>query len=204
MSDQQDQQPPPAPPAKRRFRRPFPPVVAPDHPLTKRERLFVAEYLVDLNGAQAAIRAGYAPQNARAQASRLATKANVEAALQAGYKAREARTQITADSTVRAIANLAHSDPGELFDDEGDLIVNIKKLPPHVRACIASVEVVTRNLTSGDGVQERVHKIKWWNKPKALELLGRHQGIFREEQPNEAPACPAFALPIGCSGVSVH
>jgi hypothetical protein len=60
--------------ARRRLSRP---PVRPDHPLTKREQLFVAEYLVDLNAAQAAIRAGYKPQNAAAQASRLSTKANV-------------------------------------------------------------------------------------------------------------------------------
>jgi hypothetical protein len=35
-------------------------------------------------------------------------------------------------------------------------------------------------------------------------LLGRHQGLFREEQPSTAPSCPAFALPEGCNGVSVQ
>ena len=39
--------------------------------LTPKQTLFVAEYLVDHNGKQAAIRAGYAPRSAEMQASRL-------------------------------------------------------------------------------------------------------------------------------------
>lgn len=192
-----------APPTRRAPRRPFPPVVAIDHPLTKRERLFVAEYLVDLNGAQAAVRAGYKPQNAAAQASRLSTKANVQAALAAAYKAREARTLVTADSTVRELGRIAHCDIRKFYDEAGHL-KPVHELPHDLAACIASVEVVRRNMTSGDGTTEVVYKIRFWNKPQALELLGRHQGIFREDQPSTAPACPAFALPEGCSGVSVH
>jgi hypothetical protein len=70
-------------------------------------------------------------------------------------------------------------------------------------ACIASIEVVRRNLTSGDGAIETIHKIKLWNKPQALELLGRHFGIFNEEQ-TPAATSPVFALPPETPGVSVH
>lgn len=206
MSDEQGQQPPPAAPAPttapRRRRLPTPPV-RPDHPLTKREQFFVAEYLVDLNGAQAAIRAGYKPQNAVSQASRLSSKANVQAALETAYKAREARTHVTADTTVCELGRLAHSDIRKFYDEHGNL-KQLHKLPDDLAACIASVEVVRRNMTSGDGTTEVVWKIRLWNKPQALELLGRHQGLFREDQPSTAPAVPAFALPIGCPGVSVH
>jgi len=64
--------------------------------------------------------------------------------------------------------------------------------------------VVKRNLTSGDGKTERVWKIKLWNKPQALELLGRHQGLFREDPPSDAPEVPAFALPPETPGVRCH
>jgi len=50
-------------------------------PLTPKEEQFCAEYLVDRNGAQAAIRAGYAKKSAKVTASRLLTKANVKAHL---------------------------------------------------------------------------------------------------------------------------
>jgi len=61
-----------------------------------------------------------------------------------------------------------------------------------------------RKLLSGDGKTEFIYKIKLWNKPQALELLGRHQGIFREDQPSDAPDVPAFTLPPDTPGVRVH
>jgi len=80
----------------------------------------------------------------------------------------------------------------------------IHELPDELAACIASIEVVKRNLLSFDGKTEFIYKIKLWNKPQALELLGRHQGIFREDQPSDAPDVPAFTLPPDTPGVRVH
>src|SRR6266851_937401 len=104
-------------PARRPRSHRFPKPVSAETPLRARERRFVEEYLVDLKGEAAAIRAGYHPKNARSQASRLSTKANIQAALEAGYKERQARTGLTADSTVRAIACLAHSDIRKFCDE---------------------------------------------------------------------------------------
>lgn len=42
--------------------------------LTRKQELFCQEYIKDLNGTQAAIRAGYSPESARQQASRMLTK----------------------------------------------------------------------------------------------------------------------------------
>ena len=55
--------------------------IADDVALTAKQRRFVAEYLIVLNGTQAAIRAGYAVSGARVEASRLLTKANIAAAV---------------------------------------------------------------------------------------------------------------------------
>ena len=112
-------------------------------------------------------------------------------------------TQIIADSTVRELHRLAHADIRQFYDVDGQL-KPIHELPDELAACIASIEVVKRNLLSGDGKTEFIYKIKLWNKPQALELLGRHQGIFREDQPSDAPDVPAFTLPPDTPGVRVH
>ena len=49
--------------------------------LSTKQARFVSEYLVDMNGAQAAIRAGYSRRTAKSQASRLLTIVNVKTAI---------------------------------------------------------------------------------------------------------------------------
>jgi phage terminase small subunit len=172
-------------------------------PLSPRERRFVDEYIVDLKGARAAVAAGYGARSAHVTASRLLRKANIQAAIEAAFAARQQRTHATADATVRELARVAYSDISAYFDDSGRLRP-LHELSPDQRAAIASVKVVRKNLTSGDGCVEYVHEIKLWSKPRALETLGKHQGLFREEgAPPPAPA-PAFVLPADTPGVSVH
>lgn len=83
-----------------------------DRELTPRQAAFVREYLVDLNGAQAAIRAGYSPDAAKEQAARLLTNANVKAAVDAGKAARASRVQVTAEDVIRILLKEATADDG--------------------------------------------------------------------------------------------
>lgn len=71
--------------------------------LTARQTRFAAEYLIDLNGTQAAIRAGYSPKTANEQASRLLANVNVATEIQSQVKAREQRTEITQDYVLKTI-----------------------------------------------------------------------------------------------------
>ena len=74
--------------------------------LTPRQRRFVAEYLIDLNGTQAAIRAGYAPGGARQCASRLLAQAPVKTALKNAMGERQKRTELTADEVIGDLREL--------------------------------------------------------------------------------------------------
>lgn len=71
--------------------------------LSERERRFVAEYLVDLNGKAAAIRAGYGRAGAAVQAARLLTRDNVRAAIERRQQARVDRVEIGADEVMRGL-----------------------------------------------------------------------------------------------------
>lgn len=86
---------------------------------------------------------------------------------------------IDPDRVLRSAANIAYSDIRELFDDQGKLKA-IKDLPDHVAASLASVEVVRQNLTPDDDAQEWVHKIKVWDKPKAIDMLMRHLALYKD------------------------
>ena len=65
--------------------------------LLPRQVRFVEEYLIDLNGKQAAIRAGYSSKTAEAIASRLLSKVNVQKAITVAVEARSVRTEINQD-----------------------------------------------------------------------------------------------------------
>lgn len=72
-------------------------MAAAEKALTPKQWAFVREYLVDCNGTQAAIRAGYSPRTANEQASRLLANANVRAAVEEGQKMLAQKTETEAE-----------------------------------------------------------------------------------------------------------
>lgn len=72
--------------------------------LTEKQGTFVTEYLIDLNGKQAAIRAGYSPATAENQASKLLSLSKVKAAVRKAQAARAKRTETSADWVIQRLA----------------------------------------------------------------------------------------------------
>lgn len=83
--------------------------------LTAKQRLFIAEYLKDFNGHQAAVRSGYSQKTAAQQAARLLINVNVQNAISDALKRREERTEITADMVLKRWWEIATADPNELM-----------------------------------------------------------------------------------------
>ncbi|APT48426.1 hypothetical protein BSA145_21410 (plasmid) [Bacillus safensis] len=148
--------------------------------LTPRQRRFVDEYLVDLNGTQAAIRAGYSSNTAISQASRLLGYANIEAAIQEASEARQRRLGLSSDHIARELQRVATSDIRDAFDANGNL------LPPHqwpdnFAAAVAGVDVVTKSMGEGEVIY--TSKLKLWPKAQALEALGKRIWPERRGKP---------------------
>ena len=80
-------------------------------PLNDRQCRFVAEYLVDLNATQAAIRSGYSAATANQIGARLLANVKVAAAIAEAQAARSRRTEVTADRVVLELARVAFGDP---------------------------------------------------------------------------------------------
>lgn len=78
--------------------------------LTPKQARFVAEYLIDLNGTQAAIRAGYSVHTARAIGAENLTKPDIASAIELAQQARADRTEITADRVLKELAKIGFSD----------------------------------------------------------------------------------------------
>lgn len=86
---------------------------------------------------------------------------------------------IDPNRALREIATLAYSNIQGVFDNRGNL------LPPHkwpedVARTVRKIEVVKRNITVGDGLLDDVHKVEFWDKLKALEMLAKHLGLLVE------------------------
>jgi phage terminase small subunit len=85
--------------------------------LTEQKKLFAKEFLVDLNGTQAAKRAGYSEKSAGSQAERLLKDVDVRKLIDAAMQKRSDKIEITADRVLRQIALRAFADPRKLIEN---------------------------------------------------------------------------------------
>ena len=138
--------------------------------LTDKQKRFVAEYLVDLNATQAAKRAGYKDPNIGRQ---LITKNNVSAAIQKAMSNRETRTEITQDKVLEELARVAFAngtDFARVASKNGFQtveLVNTEDVPTEKRSAIAGIKEGKYGI-----------EVSSYDKVRALELLGRHLGLF--------------------------
>lgn len=155
--------------------------------LTAKQSRFVAEYLIDLNGTQAAVRAGYSPKTANEQAARLLANVSVQSALQAAMTRREIRTEITQDKVLRELAKIGFSDIRKavkwgdsvavLNEDSGEMVMT------HGLALLASDTIDDETASAIAEVSESKQglKVKFHDKRAALVDIGKHLGMFVEK-----------------------
>ena len=114
--------------------------------LTAKQKIFVQEYLVDLNATQAAIRAGYSPKTANRTASENLSKPDIQAAIHKSMQKREKRVEVNQDYVISKLFEITEKEASDM--PESDL--------------------------------------KYGNKIKAIELLGKHVGAWdRKDDKNK-------------------
>jgi len=148
--------------------------------LTPKQSRFVEEYLIDLNGKQAAVRAGYSAKSAEAQASRLLRNTAVQAALGEAMQARSQRTEVTADRVVAELAKLAFADMRDYWPRPGETI-DLHRLDEDRTAAISEFTIDETETCPKDGgptVIKRKTRIKLYDKKAALDSLARNLGMF--------------------------
>ena len=151
--------------------------------MTPKQARFIAEYLVDWNGAQAAVRAGYPPAGARQQASRLLTNVDIRTVIEARTAAMSAACEVSASRVILELKRIAFADVRRCFD--GTRLKRPDQLDDDTAAAIREIEVVTR----ANGDVEHVHKLRFADKLGALVELGKRTGATTpdvEKPPEEA------------------
>ena len=135
--------------------------------LTEKQKRFCEEYLIDLNATQAAFRAGYKNPG---EGAKLVRKSHVLEYMNKLRSEQSKRTQITADRVLAELAAIAFSDRTELakVGEYGEVTFTpTDKLGTDIKKTIAGIE----NGKYGT-------KVTSYDKVKALELLGKHLGLF--------------------------
>lgn len=140
--------------------------------MTKKQKRFIEEYLIDLNGTQAAIRAGYSPKTAQEQASRMLSNVMVSDAIAKAMAERSKRTGVNADRVIMELAKIAFANIEDVISTDNAKI--LEGADREDLACIQSVKVKPTEFGT-----ER--EVKLYDKKSALELLGRHLGMWNDK-----------------------
>lgn len=144
--------------------------------LTKKQQLFVDEYLIDLNATQAAIRAGYSVESASEIGCENLTKPNIQQAIAIAMAERSRRTGVNQDRVVLELAKIAFVKITDIVDpDTGEIR---KDASDDDLACVESIKYKHSDTDAGRS-EEREVKIA--SKLKALEKLGQHLGMWNDK-----------------------
>ena len=143
--------------------------------MTPKQERFIQEYLKDLNGTQAAIRAGYSAKTANEQAARLLANASVKAAVTEALESRSERTKIDADWVLTRLADEATADVRDLYGENG-VLKPVADWPLIWRQGLVSGLDVDETMVAGEKLG-RVTKVKLSDRIKRLELIGKHVNV---------------------------
>lgn len=139
----------------------------------ERRRIFVAEYLKDLNATRAAIEAGYSAKTARQAGSRLLSRVDVASAVARAQQGRADRVGIEADAVLREIAAIAFAHMGQYaaWHDDQVTLKDSREVDPR-----AVSEVAQRMTRYGNNISIKLH-----DKLGALVKLGDHLGLWKRD-----------------------
>jgi phage terminase small subunit len=153
--------------------------------LNAKQRLFVAEYLKDLNATQAAIRAGYSAKTAASQGERLLRNVEIRRAIDVAMATREEKLQIDATWVLKRLVDMADADRLDLYDDAGRLLPVADWPEVWRKGMVNGIE--TEELFEGRG-EERVQigyvkKIRTESVLAVLQTIGKHVRVnaFQEQ-----------------------
>ena len=149
--------------------------------LTDKQELFCREYLVDLNATQAAIRAGYSKKTSEQLSYQLLQKTSVQNYIQELKQQRNDRNKIDADYVLKRLVEIDQMDIADILTPSGDFLP-IKEWPKTWRTTLSGLNIAI--IGSGDS-EAIMKKIKWPDKTKNLELLGKHVSVQAFKEKNE-------------------
>jgi len=155
--------------------------------LTDKQEMFCREYLIDLNATQAAIRAGYSAKTANRTGSENLSKPDIAQRIIDLKSERNERVEVNADYVLRRLVEIDEMDVLDILKDDGGLKM-VHEWPKVWRTTLSGLDILTTVTNFDDTTMENIlKKIKWPDKVKNLELLGKHISVmaFKEQAAHE-------------------
>ncbi|ELQ3856544.1 terminase small subunit [Salmonella enterica] len=158
--------------------------------LTDKQEMFCREYLIDLNATQAAIRVGYSAKTANRTATKLLSKAVIQNRIAELKTKRNEDVSVNAAYVLKRLVEIDQMDVIDIVRDDLSL-KPVTEWPASWRRYISGFELAEMfEYTGEDGGKELagiLKKIKWPDKVKNLELLGKHVSVmaFKEQSTHE-------------------
>lgn len=147
--------------------------------LTAKQKIFADEYLIDLNATRA-YKLAYPKvkndESAAAAGARLLRNVKVEQYIQKRMKDREKRTEITQDMVLKELAKIGFADVTDFVTIENKGILRVVKVKPTDEMARDKMGAIAGIKDGANGIE-----IKLNDKGKALELIGRHLGMFKDK-----------------------
>lgn len=164
--------------------------------LTEKQKIFVNEYLVDLNATRA-YKVAYPnvkkDDTAAVNGNRLLRNAKVKEYLDERMKEREKRTEITQDKVLEELAAIAFSNGSKyakvieetVYDENGEVLLdsdgNIVKQKVVDLVLTDELSEIDKKAIASIKKGRNGIEISTCDKVRALELLGKHLGMFKEK-----------------------
>lgn len=143
--------------------------------MTEKQKRFVEEYLIDLNATQAAIRAGYSVKTANEQGTRLLANVSIQTAIATEMAKRSKRTGVNQDRVVLELAKIAFVKMTDVVNDKGEI------KPDATEDDLCCIESIKYKRSDSDVGSSEEREVKVAPKLKALELLGKHLGMWNDK-----------------------
>lgn len=143
--------------------------------MTNKQKRFIEEYLIDFNATQSAIRAGYSVDTAKDIGCENLAKPNIKKAINKALAERSRRTGITQDRVIQELARIAFVNFNDIVNENGEIKSDASA---DDLACVESYKVENGDSINGSSSKREV---KLASKMKALELLGKHLGMFSDK-----------------------
>lgn len=152
-------------------------------PLTAMQEAYAQEYTkCPDNQTQAAINAGFSPNTAAVKASVMMRDERIQKRIAELMEERNKRLRVSADYVLLRLVEIDQMDVIDILNDDGTL-KPIREWPKIWRTTLSGFDLSSTIMNMDEtSIETILKKIKWPDKVKNLELIGKHVDVnaFRE------------------------